>query len=267
MKRIVRRRRATGVFVTVLVMLWAGAYHIESRQPQRIDLFVSGGRPLAAAIRELENRFEWVITYEDPPYEWAGDIEDATLAVSKVPNPTNRVWVPRLRSFAFSYRDTKDPRPNAMLSAMLRDYNLSGIGAEFRSIVSGPIASERVFHVVPTMSANERGIPTPRQSRLDVPVTLDGSERTGLELIEAVLGQVSAATGLRVAPGTVPINLLVQTKLRLSAENDPARDVLLRALAATGKRVSWRLLCGPDTKTCYFNVHFVPTPGPGIPAR
>lgn len=259
MKRIVLRWRAAGVFVAVLAMVCAGAHVVESRQPQRtderIDLSVVDHRPLAAVIRELENRFGWVITYEDPSYEWAADVEDVTLAVSKSPNPTNRVLVPRLGSFAFRYPDTDDPRPIAVLSAMLRDYNLTGYG-EFRLIVSGS-----VFHVVPSMSANERGIPTPRQSRLDVAVTLDDRERSVRELVEEVLAQVRASTGNRVVLGANPIKSLIQTELRLGAKDEPARDVLVRALAASGRKLSWQLFCDPgSTKMCAFNVHFVPDP-------
>lgn len=246
MKRIVCRWRAIGSFVTVLTIVCTSAHDAASRQPQRVDLsIVAGGRPLAAAIRELEDRFGWVVTYEDPPYEWAVDIEDVTLAVSKSPNATNRVLVPRTRSFAFRYPDTDDPRPSAVLSAMLRDHNLGGYG-EFRLIGSGS-----AFHVVPSMSANERGIPTARRSRLDVAVTLDDRERTAQELIEAVIAQVRVATGIHVVVGTTPISLLMQTKLRSSAKDESARDVLLRALAATGNKLSWQLFCDPGaTKMC-----------------
>jgi hypothetical protein len=67
-------RRVTGVFAAALVGLWASAHQVESQRPRHIDLSVVDPRPLAAAILELEKRFEWVITYEDPPYEWAVDV-------------------------------------------------------------------------------------------------------------------------------------------------------------------------------------------------
>lgn len=63
------RSRTAGVLVTVLAIACASLYDIEARQPESIDLSVVSGRPLADAIRELEDRFGWVITYEDPPYE------------------------------------------------------------------------------------------------------------------------------------------------------------------------------------------------------
>src|SRR5437879_2804770 len=48
-----------------------------------ITITVNDPRPLAAAITELELRHGWVITYEDPPYEYAADVRDVTGVVRK----------------------------------------------------------------------------------------------------------------------------------------------------------------------------------------
>ncbi len=39
---------------------------------------VQSGRPVAEAIQELEKRYGWQITYEDPPYVHYSDITDVT---------------------------------------------------------------------------------------------------------------------------------------------------------------------------------------------
>jgi hypothetical protein len=41
-------------------------------------LTVQDARPVAKAIQELENRYGWRITYEDPPYIHNSDITDVT---------------------------------------------------------------------------------------------------------------------------------------------------------------------------------------------
>jgi hypothetical protein len=39
---------------------------------------VQDARPVAKAIQELEKRYGWQITYEDPPYSHYSDLTDAT---------------------------------------------------------------------------------------------------------------------------------------------------------------------------------------------
>ena len=39
---------------------------------------VQNPRPVAKAIEELETRYGWQITYEDPPYVYYGDLTDVT---------------------------------------------------------------------------------------------------------------------------------------------------------------------------------------------
>jgi hypothetical protein len=49
---------------------------------------VFGPRPLSDALRELEQRHRWLVTYEDAFYEHLPDLEDYTAAVSKAADPT-----------------------------------------------------------------------------------------------------------------------------------------------------------------------------------
>jgi hypothetical protein len=62
------------VLLVAIVLAWPWS-QVGTAQPSsnvlHVDVF--DGRPLAAAIQELQKRHGWIITYEDPPYEWAGD--------------------------------------------------------------------------------------------------------------------------------------------------------------------------------------------------
>jgi hypothetical protein len=46
---------------------------------------VQKARPVAEAIEELERRYGWQITYEDPPYVYYGDITEVTGINRRVP--------------------------------------------------------------------------------------------------------------------------------------------------------------------------------------
>jgi hypothetical protein len=122
----------------VLCVVCLSGHRLDSHQVERIDVTVVDGRPLAAAVRELENRFGWVITYEDPPYEWPADVEDVTGAVSKSQRDPNRVLVPRVRAFVFEYPENAAPRD--VLLGMLGEYQVTSAGDEFRLLESGSMS-------------------------------------------------------------------------------------------------------------------------------
>lgn len=77
-------------------------------------------------------------------------------------------------------------------------------------------------------------------------------------MIEAISQQVSAASGVGVVVGTVPINLLQGRIVQDEARNEPARLALLRALERIGRKFSWRLLTGPGLLYYVLNLHLHP---------
>ena len=48
-------------------------YRHHPQQLKKVNLSVEDGRPVAKAIRILEARYGWVITYEDPRFVYAAD--------------------------------------------------------------------------------------------------------------------------------------------------------------------------------------------------
>ena len=68
--------RARHVMITMgLIVTFLGN---ASASPNTVT--VQDPRPVAEAIQELENRYGWQITYEDPPYIHYSDITDVTDA-------------------------------------------------------------------------------------------------------------------------------------------------------------------------------------------
>ena len=59
------------------------------------------------------------------------------------------------------------------------------------------------------------------------------------------LAEVERATGQRVELATFPINFFFQHRVEIEAKQEPAREVLVRALAASGRALSWRLFSTP----------------------
>jgi hypothetical protein len=244
------------VVVSVLAFAAPARGALQTKTAQIIIDDEHNTRPLATAVRELEERYGWIITFEEAPPEF--DLLDITASVRKDYDPTKpqlKILTRRAIPLRFIYNvPDQTPRsdPMSVLPALLKAYELSGNQGKFRIIQTGA-----VFHVVPTMSENAQGIPTPRSSRLDVRIDVEPGEKTVLQTVRAILRAVSSLTGTNVLIGTVPTNLFSQTTVREAARDESARDVLMRTLAATKRTMSWQLFCSASPKVCALNIHTV----------
>jgi hypothetical protein len=248
----------TGFKCSATVSMWCALVVATAGAPLQNaanELVVNDPRPLSAAIEELERRHGWAVTYEDPPYEFAGDAIDVTEAVRRNNNPSDkrRVHIPLGGSFTFAYSGAPSTvaEAQAVLAAMVRSYHQSGNAGVFRLLRTG-----ETLHVIPVRSNNASGALPERRSRLDVPITLEARDRSALEMLQAVLQHVRAQ-GANVLEGALPVTMLAEARVQDGAQAETARVVLMRALAATGRRMSWQLLCGPGVEACYFNVHLL----------
>jgi hypothetical protein len=226
---------------------------LTAQRSQPLELSVLDGRPLSAVISQLEIRYGWTITYEDPPYDSPFEVDDVTLQVARDPKHfKGKVLVPRTRGFDFKYPNVDQPQAEELPAALVRDYNMVN-DDRFRLLRTGTF-----FHVVPSVSGNRNGQPTERRSRLDVRVTIPVADRSVSETVELVVAQVRERAGAPLVAGRLPTNLLLQKKLRTGATNEPARDVLVRVLTSTGRDLSWQIRCDPGgTRICAFDVHIV----------
>ena len=96
-------------------------------------------------------------------------------------------------------------------------------------------------------------------SGLRVRITLPAKTRSFYYTIDAILNDVNRISATRLRIGNMPTNLSAQTGVVIGANNEVARDVLVRALAATGVSVSWRLFCAALTPNswCFLSLHTV----------
>ena len=229
---------------------------------QILSIEVLDGRPLAKAILILEQRHGWIVTYEDARYEHESDLQDVTAEVRRNYAPDKpKIIAPRGGLVSFSYdlpgRGTSSD-VLAVLQTMLSVHENSGNGGIFRVEQDAD-----VFHIVPVAVKDRTGQIVERRSILEVPITLPEAERTVFETLKAVLEVVKRASGSEVNAvniGSIPLNLFFQTRTREGFIGVPAHDVLLRTFAATGRRLSWRLLYEPGRREYAFNVREVTSP-------
>jgi hypothetical protein len=140
------RTRRYQVDALAFLVLFAGAASGALQQDETVTIHVSDARPLASAIKELEDRYGWVITYEDPRYVDASDVEDVTWRRKDL-DFTKKVLAPRGGPFSFRYpvpAGVDAPDASALLGKLLEEYHRTGYPGVFRLARTGS-----VFHIVP----------------------------------------------------------------------------------------------------------------------
>jgi hypothetical protein len=221
-------------------------------------------RPVAAAMEELETRYGWQITYEDPPYSHYSDITDVSdinwpgtpvqspsqLQAAQQPGANQRTLVPKGGRLTFTL-PSADPDELGAVEALLKSYNESHRGFEFAAVQGA-----RLLHVVPRQMTGLSGNLEPVKPVLDALITIEPKERTSYEFIEEVLKKVSIATNTNVGMGTVPINLLTRTKTSIGGSGRTARSILEQWILERYSGFSWRLLYEPD-KSYDLNISLV----------
>jgi hypothetical protein len=222
---------------------------------QRLTISVHDPRPLAEAVRTLEKRHGWIITYEDPPYVHPDDIADVTATVRKDYTPDKpKVLVPRGGTFEFGYTipaGASEPDPAVVLEALVEEYNAQSASGRFR------LARTRdVFHVIPSAFRAASGNLEPVSSLLDRKISLPARERTMYEFVSALVRAVAEPAGSKLLLGMFPMNFFLQRRVQDGAQDESARTVLVRALGSTGRKVSWTLYCGP-AGSCALNFGLV----------
>lgn len=256
----------------VIAFLWlvAGSesFAADITGPEQ-QLSISDARPVAKAVEVLSQRHGIVITYEDPPYAFAGDLKDVTAAVSRSPvKPGHRVLVPRggavQLAYSLSPSTGKLENPDALIRKVLDTYLAGGGGSQFEVI-----QQDDVFHVVPVMVKNSAGAWAATRSVLDTPITVPVQPRSGTEMVDAICNALSAVT-VRVAIGMAPVNALANTQVVDGGSNEPARDILSRTLKQLSREAAnrlgedgeqpyvWRLLFDPSSKVYVLNLSLLP---------
>jgi hypothetical protein len=215
-------------------------------------------RPISEVVRQIEKQFGRVVTYEDTRYVHPADIVDITATVRRDGDMSKRVFGMRNGSIDVTYSarpgTSVETQVEEVLGKVIEQSRAAGNSRDFRvERTSGG------YHVVPVAMKGKSGVMEPYASPLDTRITLPRREERAAEMMRRVSQAITRRSGVTVTEGMLPINLFVQRIVDVGAEDEPARDVLWRALRSMNAGLSWQLLCGAgDTATCFLNIHLVP---------
>jgi hypothetical protein len=245
--------RARRVMITVgLMVTFLGN---ASASPD--TLTVQDPRPVAKAIQELNKRYGWQITYEDPPYSRDSDMPDVTPLVQEGSNIAPGVTVPKAAILSFPLPATNQDELSTV-EAVVKIYNESHRGFEF-AVVQG----DGLVHVVPRKARGLSGNLEPVKPVLDALITIEPKERTSGALLEEVVKKVSIATNSGVWLGTVSPNLLFLSKSSIGGSGKTARSILEQWILEVGVGLSWFLFYDLGEKGYLFNID-QETPNKGL---
>jgi hypothetical protein len=217
-------------------------------------LVVNDPRPLAQALLNFERAHGFAVTYEDPMFVHPSDMVNRAA-----PSATIRDLIPRGGSFTATF---DPPQPDATEAAVsnavatiVDQYNSTGYPGRFRTL-----QSEHFVHVVPSAVIGVDGVMNATTPVLDTVISIPGEKGRNLfNGLRAIMVAIGDATGQKINIGTVPTNLFMQSPMENAATNIPARNLIVAALRATGRDLSWRLLYGPGDKFYALNIHIVNT--------
>jgi hypothetical protein len=241
--------------------LIAGSVRAAGAQTYSVVLSIKDARPMAEAVLSLIRTYPVTITYEDPRYEYAGDLHDATRQVNKTRHPPLRSIAPQGGALQATYDVSQDTGAPVDMAGAIQNVidanNLARFGGHFEVRQSGA-----AFHVVPTEVRDSKGRWIQRQSLLDTPITFSsGGEKDGFGLIEAILHEVTAASGEKIIAAGRPAIAIhcsspgcIENERVVDATNEPARDVLLRLVSSLNPRYTWLLYYDSSERCYYFNL-------------
>lgn len=237
----------------------AGIPTAHSAQTYTVVLSVNDPRPMGQAVLSLIRSYPVTITYEDPRYEYPGDLRDITRQVSNTRDPQVRTIVPRGGAFRATYdvsQDTGEPVDVARaIQTIIDANNLARHGGRFELLRSG-----QTFHVVPAEVRDSSGLWVRQQSLLDASISFSsGGQRNFFELIAAILKEVGAATGQKIVGGrpsdsfacSIPCTAFDRA---VDASNEPAREVLMRLLHSVSPRYTWVIYYDASAHDYVFNL-------------
>ena len=222
---------------------------------QERTINVDDGRPLAAAVLELEKQQGWVVTYEDPLYvESEGHDVSAQVRRSSSVGLPPKVLVPTGGPLSVTYQQPAKgdlAAEGSVVRHLVDAAGRSGYGHGFLVRRTGT-----VFHVIPLKAKDARtGALVSTTSALDFLMKLEDRDYSVMEVVEAVVARSKG----RLVIGMIPSpERLMKVPVHLGTKARPATQLLVDTLQASPWVLSWRILCGPgDASGCVLNIHQV----------
>jgi hypothetical protein len=229
-----------------------------SQNGQSVYLSANAPRPLEQALDALQQEYGWQVDYEDPQYLSALDVVEVPEPDSRASPPEGRTREPNGGAFDVDFAIGPNTTPNEekTLGVIIDSYNRSKNPGRFELRT----AAEQSLDIVGVSAHDQHGRLSRQAVLLDLPITVPVRQRSGSDTIALICKTLAERSHMDVNLGIYPRHLLDYTQVTVGGTKSPARTLLSSTLASTGRKLYWRLLFDPDSKTYFLNLHSVKIP-------
>lgn len=224
-----------------------------------VRLTANDSRPLEQALTALQQKYGWLVDYEDPQYTSKLDLVDAKPLQDKSFYPNGEHRVPGGGSFIADLGavSTAGPDEQKTLQLLIDSYNRSSNPGRFE--LRPDKDRPGVFDVVGIAAHDSQGHVSQQQPLLDLPVTITAEQRTVSDTIDLICQKVAEKSEVKVTLGVYPLGL-DHANVTVGGKELAARAYLSHAFESTGRKLVWRLLYDPDSNAYFLNLHQVRLP-------
>jgi len=219
---------------------------------------VSGARPVLRAVEALRERYQVAITYEEPRYVYAQDLEDISY-IHKGPVPSGvKLIAPRGGTIHFRYAEMNG-KPQEDMASLIQRLLMehAAQGGPLFDVRERTMPKGIQWNVVALKARGSSGDFVDQPDILGVPIFIPKERRTEAEFLKEMLQQLRTETGYPVVLGTVETRINWGTA-ELGADNVPARDALVSLF---GREMVWDLNYDPEGGGKYvLNLLWTPRP-------
>jgi hypothetical protein len=205
------------------------------------SIFANDPSPLRQAIFEVRLKYGWMVDFEEAPVTGIADLVDNSAPQWRASHPSEKgYWIPKGGPFSSTFSTDLDSLQDssgeeAALARLVADYNASGNPGRYILRKEG----NHRFALVGEYQAGGKGAGAKASPILDTEITFPRSRRSTRDTIDLVLREVSAANGTTVVLTSCPENLFARTEVEAGGSRVAARELLLEALAPTGRPFIW----------------------------
>jgi hypothetical protein len=210
-----------------------------------IQVDANSPRPLEQTLDALQQKYGWVVDYEDPQYVSHLDFVEAS-------GNGDHAQVPAGKNFSVKFPATA-PEEEKTLRLVVDAYDRSQNPGQFELRRS----DHGDFYAVGTAAHDEKGAVAKQRALFDLPVTLATEERTITETVDLICKAVGKQNQVAVGMGVYPRSLLDHSPVKVGGNNVQARELLQQSLQGADRRLYWRLLFDPSIKGYVLNIHSV----------
>lgn len=220
----------------------------------KIRIATNDPRPLDQIVNALQQKYGWRINYEDPQYISKLDLKDAKSSSDGRPEPSGGSFAVEVPS-----GPSADALPDEQktLQLIVDTYNQSNNPGRFDLRHPSP---EQV-DIVGTSAHDQKGKISRQVVVLDTPITILAEDRTVADTVNLICQKISDKGHVSITLGVYPLGLDRQ-RATVGGTEMTARAYISTATEPTGRKISWRLLYDPDSKSYVLDLHQFRVPPP-----